>query len=174
MRSLRFMALLTGAVVCGACGGGENKAADQTAAATPPAANAPPAAISATPAAGAVAPAPITGTTHDVKMIADAKGYRFDPAAITIKTGDGIRYINVSGGPHNVAFDPTAVPATVKPQLAANMPNTMSELSSALLMNPNDSYTISFGNITPGTYEVRCTPHLAMNILPGAFDDDGT
>ena len=37
-------------------------------------------------------------------MIGDAKGYRFEPADITIKQGDAIKFIMVSGGPHNVAF----------------------------------------------------------------------
>jgi plastocyanin len=97
-------------------------------------------------------------------MIGDDKGYRFDPASITIKAGDGIKYINVSGGPHNVAFDAATLPADVKDQLAANMPNTPTELSSPLLIQPNEAYTISFGNIKPGTYVAHCTPHLAMNM----------
>lgn len=108
--------------------------------------------------------APITGTTHEVKMIGDAQGYRFDPASITIKQGDGIKYVNVSGGPHNVALDPASLPADAKAQLEANMPNTISDLSSPMLVNPNDSYTISFGKVPPGTYTVHCTPHLAMNM----------
>jgi plastocyanin len=97
-------------------------------------------------------------------MIGDAKGYRFEPAAITIKAGDGIKYINVSGGPHNVAFDAANIPADVKPQLSANMPEQMGELSGKLLTAPNETYTVSFGNIKPGTYEAHCTPHLAMGM----------
>lgn len=171
MRYFGFTAIAASALMLAACGGGE-KGADTTAAATTPAtdttAAAPAAAGStstaATPAAGAVAPAPITGTIHDVKMIGDAKGYRFDPAAITIKEGDGIRYTNVSGGPHDVAFDPALIPAAVKPQLSANMPDQMSDLAGKLLVQPNDTYTISFAKIPPGTYEAHCTPHLAMNM----------
>jgi plastocyanin len=53
--------------------------------------------------------AAITGTTHEVKMIGDAQGYRFDPANITVKAGDGIKFTTVNGGPHNVAFDPATV-----------------------------------------------------------------
>jgi plastocyanin len=162
MRYFGLTAIAASALMLAACGGGE-KAADTTAAATTPAADttaaAPAAAGStATPAAGAVAAAPITGTIHEVKMIGDAKGYRFEPAAITIKAGDGIKYINVSGGPHDVAFDPAAIPANVKPQLSANMPNQMSELAGPLLVQPNADYTISFANIPAGTYEAHCTP----------------
>jgi plastocyanin len=97
-------------------------------------------------------------------MIGDDKGYRFEPSSITIKEGDGIKYINISGGPHDVAFDPAQIPANVKPQLEANMPNTMSELAGPLLVQPNETYTISFAKIPPGTYEAHCTPHLAMNM----------
>jgi plastocyanin len=166
MRYIGFTALAASAIVLGACGGGEQKAADNSAAtsATPAPANSAATAAPATPAAGAVAAAPITGTIHTVKMIADASGYKFDPATITVKQGDGIKYVVASGGPHNIAFDPATVPADAKAQLAANMPTPMSELSSPMLMNPNDSYTISFGKIPPGTYEAHCTPHLAMNM----------
>src|SRR6185312_13114727 len=160
---MRFygLALLASAAVLGACGGGENKTADTTKA--PPASTANPA-TPATPAAGAVAPVAATGATHEIKMIGDDKGYRFEPADITIKSGDAVKFTVVGGGPHNVAFDPATVPADSKAQLNANMPNEMSELSSPMLMNPNESYTISFGGVKPGVYPFHCTPHLAMGM----------
>jgi plastocyanin len=98
-------------------------------------------------------------------MVGDAKGYRFEPANITIKSGDGIKFTTVTGGPHNVAFDAATVPADVKPQLDANMgSDKMGELSSAMKMNPGESVTISFANIKAGTYPFHCTPHLAMGM----------
>ena len=154
MRFNGWMLLAGTAVLATACGGGEKPKTDSTAAA--PAA--------AAPAAGAVAPAPATGAVHEVKMIGDGTSYKFEPADITIKQGDAIKFINISGGPHNVSFDPTLIPADVKPQLSANMPNQMAELQSPLLLNPNESYTISFAKIKPGKYEVHCTPHMAMNM----------
>ncbi|HLE55670.1 MAG TPA: plastocyanin/azurin family copper-binding protein [Rhodothermia bacterium] len=124
---------------------------------------APTAAPAGTAVAGTMAP--VTGTTHEVKMVGDAKGYRFEPANITIKSGDGIRFTTVSGGPHNVAFDPATIPADSKAQLDANMgPDKIGELSSALKMNPGESVMISFGNIKAGTYPFNCTPHLAMGM----------
>ncbi len=167
MRYFGFTAIAASAMMLAACGG-DNKAADTSAAAAPAAdttAAVPAGSMSAAaPAAGAVAAAPVTGTIHDVKMVGDAKGYRFEPAAITIKEGDGIRYINISGGPHDVAFDPAQIPAAVKPQLSANMPDQMGELAGKLLVTPNENYTISFAKIPPGTYEAHCTPHMAMNM----------
>jgi plastocyanin len=160
---MRFygLALLAGAAVLGACSGGEKKA-DSTAGATPTPTTTTPAAPAA--AAGAVAAMPATGATHEVKMIGDDKGYRFEPAALTIKTGDAVKFIMVTGGPHNVAFDPTTTPADSKAQLDANMDQKMSELSSPMLMNPNEAYSISFAGVKPGVYPFHCTPHLAMNM----------
>lgn len=158
---MRFLSLavMTGAVlVMSACGG--DKAATDT-----PAAGASTAAV--TPPAGEMAPAAsaaITGTTHEVKMVGDAAGYRFEPADITVKAGDGIKFIMVSGGPHNVAFDPATLPAAAKAPLMANMPEQMGELSGKMLIMPDESYTISFANVPPGTYDFHCTPHLAMNM----------
>ena len=147
------VALLSGVVLLGACGGGENAPAD-TAASTP----------AATPPAGsAVTAAPVTGTTHVVNMVGDATGYRYEPANITAKAGDAIQFVMVSMGPHNVAFDPATIPAGSKDQLWANMPGAV-DGSSTFLTNPNETFTLSLGNLPAGKYPFFCTPHLAMNM----------
>jgi plastocyanin len=160
---MRFygLALFASAAVLGACGGGENKGATTDSAASAPTTT--PAATTPAPG-GTVAAAPITGTTHEVKMVGDDKGYRYEPANITVKQGDAIKFVMVSGGPHNVAFDPATIPQAGKAQLTANMPQQISELSSPMMMNPNESYTISFGGVPAGQYPFHCTPHLAMNM----------
>jgi plastocyanin len=169
---MRFygIALLASTVVLGACGG--EKAATDTAAANAaaaaaatPAATTPAATTPATPAAGgAVAALPATGKTHEVKMIGDASGYKYSPAELTIKQGDAVKYIMVSGGPHNVAFQ-GITDAAAKAQLDANMSGAkMGELSSPMLMQPNEAYTISFAGVAPGKYDFICTPHAAMNM----------
>ncbi len=168
---MRFygIALLAGAAALGACGG-ETKSATDTAAAnaaatstaTPAIATATPS--TATPAAGAVATAAPTGATHEVKMIGDATGYKFDPANITIKSGDQIKWVMVSGGPHNVAFQNVTDPA-VSAQLDANMSGQkMGPLSGPMVMQPNETYTVSFAKIPAGKYDYICTPHAAMNM----------
>ena len=159
---MRFqvLAVATSAFALAACGGGEKKAED-TAAAMAPAAEAP--AMGAAPAAGAVAAAPITGTTHTVNMIGDEKGYRFEPATITVKAGDGIKFVDVKGGPHNVAIDPATAGASAA-QLTANMPEATGELTGKMLVTDGESWTMSFGNVAPGTYTAICTPHQAMNM----------
>jgi plastocyanin len=167
---MRFygISLIVGAAILGACGGGENKATDTSKVAPSPGAAAPApttgAPAPAAPAAGGATKVAATGATHEVKMIGDDKGYRFDPANLTIKSGDAVRFTMVSGGPHNVAFDPATIPADSKAQLDANMDQKLSELSSPMLMNPDEHYVISFGGIKPGVYPFHCTPHLAMGM----------
>ena len=162
---MRFYGLaLASAFILGACsGGGDNNQNTAAEPATP--------AAGATGAAGATttgpaAAAPITGTLHVVKMVGDARGYRFEPAQITVKAGDGVKWEMVSGGPHNVAFVPGKIPAAGQAQLNANMPNQMGELSSPMFMNPGESYTVSFANMPAGSYEYVCTPHI-MNGMTG-------
>jgi len=146
------VALLSGVVLLGACGGSETPPPDTATTAAP--------APAPTGAAAFVAP---TGTIHEVRMVGDATGYRYEPATITVKPGDGIKFINASGGPHNVAFDPAAIPADQKDQLWANMPNAI-DGSSPTFVTPNEEWILSIGNIKPGKYPYFCTPHLAMNM----------
>jgi plastocyanin len=171
MISFHGFAVAVGVLTLGACAGGENKpgdtthvAVDTSSTSTTTTTGGP---TSTTPGTtgGAVAMAPITGTTKTVNMVGDAKGYRFEPANFTIKQGDGVKFVVVSGGPHNVAFDPATIPPDVRPQLDANMgSDKMGELSSNMKMNPPESITISFAKIKPGQYPYHCTPHLALNM----------
>ena len=97
-------------------------------------------------------------------MVGDAQGYRFDPANVTIKAGDAVRWTNVSGGPHNVTFWPDSVPSGAAAQLAPNMPNTTAVLTGPLLTDPNATYVVSFAGLKPGVYHYYCTPHLALGM----------
>jgi plastocyanin len=160
MRFLGFAVVTGAAMLLGACGGGADAPATDAPATDAPAVETP---AVETPAAAGAAQA-ITGTVHEVKMIGDEKGYYYEPAAITIKAGDGIKFVMVSGGPHNVAFDATLLPADVKTQLEANMPNQASALMGPMMLNANEDYTVSFAGVTPGEYEFFCTPHLAMGM----------
>ena len=165
---MRFygLAVMVGVVGLSACAGGDKRPGDTTAVGvdTSAVASNAGAGSTTTPVASGTM-APITGTTHEVKMLGDAQGFRYEPANITVKQGDGIKFVMVSGGPHNVAFDVATIPADVKPQLDANMgTDKMGELSSNMKMNPNETITVSFGNIKAGKYPFHCVPHLAMNM----------
>src|SRR4051812_23446977 len=162
---MRFngLALIASAAVLGACGGGDKTATTTTDTATTAATSTPTTGTPATTTATGTKK-PATGKTVEVKMIGDGTTYKFEPANITIKSGDNVKWTMVTGGPHNVSFDPAEVPAAAKPQLMANMDNQMGELMGPLLQNAGDSYEISFANIPPGKYNYHCTPHLAMNM----------
>ena len=158
---MRFNGLVLVAAVgavLGACGGGDRASSDTGAAAQP----APGATTGGGAATATGTPAPATGTVHEVRMVGDERGYRYEPTNITIKTGDAIKWVMVSGAPHNVAFQ--NVPADVKTQLSANMPNQISDLSSPMMLNPNEFYQVSFAGIKAGKYDYICTPHIANNM----------
>src|SRR5690348_12178489 len=100
--------VIVGLAMVAACGGGNKNAADTTAAGGAPAAGQPAAgaggsASASAPAGGAAAATAqtATGKTWEVKMIGDASGYKFDPATLTIKQGDAVKWTVVSGPPHN-------------------------------------------------------------------------
>jgi plastocyanin len=162
---MRFYGFIVtvGAIALGACAGGEKKPSDTTHVAVDTTTTT--TTTASTTTTGTATMAPITGKTIEVKMLGDAKGYRFEPANFTVKQGDGVKFVVVGGGPHNVAFDPATIPPDVRGQLDANMgTDKMGELSSNMKMNPGESVTVSFGNIKPGQYPYHCTPHLALNM----------
>lgn len=100
--------------------------------------------------------------THEVRMMMSGTTARFEPATVNVHPGDRVRFVVVSGGPHNVSFDPEKVPADVRRVLTAAMPNPIQPLSGPLLLNEGDSYTISFAGVKPGRYEFFCLPHVGM------------
>ena len=97
-------------------------------------------------------------------MIGDGQGFRFDPADLTINTGDAVRWTNASGGPHNAWFSADSLPPGTSAQLGAQMPNTTSPPVGPLLVDPNATYTVSFAGLKPGAYRYFRTPHLALGM----------
>jgi len=104
-------------------------------------------------------PAPVT---HEVKMVHENGAYRFDPAQLTVKPGDQVRFVMVSGAPHNVAFEVDKLSEAAKSRLATNMPDQISPLAGPLLTREGESYTISFAGLAPGIYPYFCMPHVTM------------
>jgi plastocyanin len=152
---MRVTSMLAGlALVLTACGGGEQKADEQPA--STPDQSAPAPAGDAAPAAG--------GTTHDVNMVLDGSSYKYVPDQLTVKAGDVVRFINVSGGPHNVSFWADSIPAGAADVMKANMPDQMAPLEGSLLTEPNAVYTVSFANAPTGEYKYYCLPHLALGM----------
>ena len=135
------------AVLMAACG---DKSADTPAADT-------------TTVAAAPAPAP-AGATHDVNMVMEGTAYKFVPADLSVRVGDQVVFHNVSGGPHNVAFWADSIPAGAKEVIDPQLKDQIAPLSSALVVDPNATITISFANAPTGEYRFTCTPHMAMGM----------
>jgi plastocyanin len=138
-------------VLLAACGGGEQKADEQQQTAAPE------------QQAPAAAPAG-TGATHDVNMVLEGSSYKYVPDQLTIKSGDVVRFHNVSGGPHNVSFWADSIPSGAADALKAGMPDQMAPLEGQLITEPNAVYTVTFTNAPAGEYKYYCLPHLALGM----------
>jgi plastocyanin len=116
------------------------------------------------PPAAPAAAAP-AGPIVEVKMTGNGSTRAaFEPNNLTIAPGTTVRFINVSGGPHNIAFWPDSIPAGGASALNAGMKNTIDNLSGAFLTQPNETYDVSFANAPTGTYKGFCTPHLTLGM----------
>ena len=147
---MRF-ALLTTVVAIGALACGGNKGDNQNQQSAPPAA----------PAAGDA----MSGPVVEVKMTGNGSTTAaYEPSSLRIAPGTTVRFINVSGGPHNIAFWQDSVPSGAAAALNANMTNTVDNLSGPFLTNANESYDVSFANAPKGTYKGFCTPHLMLGM----------
>lgn len=146
-----FIAALSVAAL--ACGGGEQPG-QQAQQAAPPAGGQPAAATTAA----------ATGTVHEVNMELRDGQYIYDPAQLTIKVGDTVKWINLSGGPHNVAFYQDKIPAGAADVLNTAMTNRLGPLSGPLLTDSLATYQISFVGAPAGTYQYYCIPHEALGM----------
>ena len=100
-----------------------------------------------------------------VRMLGDASGYRFSPKNISAHVGDVVKFVNVSGPPHNVVFWVDSIPDGAAATLQKNMERTTDELTGAMLSDVKDTYTVSLAGLRPGTYRFYCTPHLAVGMV---------
>lgn len=99
-------------------------------------------------------------TTHTVRMVVEGGVPKFEPATLTVHPGDQVRFVNVSGGPHNVSFDAATLPQGMDHLMERAMPDQIQPLWGKLLVDPNENYTISFAGARPGRYPVFCVPHM--------------
>src|SRR2546427_3141537 len=146
--------LLTPPAGSGAAAWGGEKKADPSRprAATP----APAAATPAAPAAPAAAVVEVKMTGNGTTKAA------FEPATLTIAPGTTVRFLNVSGGPHDIAFYADSIPKGAADVLKKGMPNQMMDLASPFLQQPNEKYDVSCAGPPAGTDKGYCLPHVAL------------
>ena len=148
---MRVTSMVAGlAIVLAACGGGEQKTQEQQTTTGAP---------EQQPQA-----APSAGATHDVNMVLEGSAYKYVPEQLTIKSGDVVRFHNVSGFPHNVSFWPDSIPSGAQDPLSAGMPDQMAPLQGPLFTEPGAIYTVNFANAPAGEYKYYCLPHLALGM----------
>lgn len=130
-----------------ACGGGGDEKAPET---SPPDAASPappPSSPEATAATG-------QGQVHEVRAVTTQNGASgvFEPANITVRKGDTIRWITDGAAAHNVSFPPAENAG------AANLPGPGPYLTTA-----GQTYDIQV-NMDPGTYNYQCDPHAVTGM----------
>lgn len=163
----QILTALCASMLLAACSGGEGGGADTAAASATPAVPSPATALPSSPSPRVPlepgTAAAITGAIIEVKMIGDGAGYRFEPQHVTARQGDGVKFVVISGGPHEIAFDLDAVPQDSRDRLQWNMPNGTNGRS-PLLVAENETWTVSLGGLKPGRYPFVSTPRLPQGM----------
>jgi len=131
----------------------------------PPAAR-PPAAPAARPPAAAPAAPGTSGKVVEIRMTGNGRDKAaFEPSRVTIAPGTTVRFTNISGGPHNIAFWPDSIPAGSRTSLNNAMVRHMGPLTSLMVAQPNETYELTFPSSAPkGVYKGYCQPHLKMGM----------
>lgn len=144
-----------GALLLVACGGGAEESGQKPA--DHDVAN-PDTAVAQNPSAGA-------GDVVEVRMTGNGTTVaQYEPDSLTIAPGTTLRFINVSGGPHNVSFWEDSIPSGGREPLDRGMTNTIGSLQGPLLTEPNATYDVSFAGAPAGEYKGYCVPHLAIGM----------
>lgn len=109
----------------------------------------------------------VSGTVVDVRMTGNGRDRAaFEPARLAIAPGTTLRFINVSGGPHNIVFWADSIPAGATAGLNAALPGRQGNLASPYVVQPNGTYEITFPATLPtGAYKAFCAPHLLMGMV---------
>lgn len=158
IRKLPILGLLALAVACG--GGGETEQAatttDTAVASGTPTVTTTPAATPAAPAAGGTVTPDAGGQVHEVRMVTTQNGAagQFEPAQITVKKGDVIKWVMADGqAVHNVSFT----------SAQGNPAGFTPPADSPLTQEAGHTYEVKV-DWNPGTYNYVCIPHSMMGM----------
>ncbi|MGL4884396.1 MAG: plastocyanin [Waterburya sp.] len=89
---------------------------------------------------------PAAASTVEVKMGSDNGMLKFDPATVTIKAGDTVKWTNNKMSPHNVVFDGDA-----------------EKSHKNLVFSPGEGYETTFKEA--GEYSYYCEPHRGAGMI---------
>ncbi|BAZ14824.1 plastocyanin [Calothrix sp. NIES-4071] len=97
--------------------------------------------------------------TVTIKLGSDKGMLAFEPAKVTIKPGDTIKWVNNKVPPHNVVFD-----ATKNAAKSADFAKALSHKQ--LMMSPGQSTETTFPADAPaGDYTFYCEPHRGAGMV---------
>jgi len=108
-----------------------------------------------------------TGVVHEVQMGGSMEtGFRFEPADLTIKVGDTVRWVNGSGLPHNVAFYADSIPQGAMTIIESVMPaeDKLGPMIGRIVSELGDAFEIDFVNAPLGVYHYFCVVQEAMGM----------
>ena len=116
--------------------------------------------IAAAVLTGTIGPAPGQTTVHQIRLTG-----RFEPAVIEAHAGDSLRFVNGTGGPHNVEFVADSIPAPMRALLEHALPGEkIGPLSGPLLISTGETYAFRIPALEPGRYPFVCLPHMTNNM----------
>jgi plastocyanin len=113
---------------------------------------------------GDTVPRTAVGAVHEIRIVADGERFRFEPANITVATGDILRFVAVDGSGHNVAFDGSGLSSQAQNQLDRNIAGRAEPLASAPVAEAGETITVSFAGMNPGTYPFFCAAHASLGM----------
>ncbi|MFH7027106.1 MAG: plastocyanin [Heteroscytonema crispum UTEX LB 1556] len=97
--------------------------------------------------------------TYTIKLGSDKGMLAFQPAKLTVKPGDTIKWVNNKVPPHNVVFD-----AAQNPAKSAVLAKALSHKQ--LMMSPGQTTETTFpADAAPGTYTFYCEPHRGAGMV---------
>ena len=96
-----------------------------------------------------------SGQLHTVRMVTTQNGAsgRFEPAELTVKKGNTVRFVTDGAAPHNVNF-----------QMQDNEGKPGLPGPSPYLSAAGQTYDFTVG-MDPGTYRYQCDPHAATGMV---------
>ena len=96
----------------------------------------------------------------DVGIEVRAEGSEFEPAAVSARQGDVVRFTAGDHRGHALVFDP----ARLDPEAAAFLESS-GQLRGPPLLSAGTSWIVSLAGAPPGSYPFRCVTHDASGVL---------
>ena len=103
---------------------------------------------------------------HEVSLEVNVEKeiYEFNPARVSVRPGDIVKFRTVSGAPHSIVFEGSGLTEQAHEALNGAMGRRPSDLSSPLLTQNGVEYRVVVPALPPGSYEFYCLPHRAYDM----------